>query len=249
MFFPFDSLFGWLSNDLAIDLGTANTLVFAKGKGIVLREPSVVAVRQDGRSQQGAGRGQGSQDDAGPDPGQHHRHPADPRRGHRRLRGDRGDAALLHQQGPQPPHSGASPDHHQRPLRHHPGGTASGARVGRVSRGPRGVPDRRAHGRRHRRRPADHRAHRQHGGRYRRRHHRGGGDLPGRHGLLQLGAGRRRQDGRGHPPLHQTQAQYGHRRTYRRADQDHPSAMSCRRRRMQPWTSRAATWFPGCPRP
>jgi rod shape-determining protein MreB len=49
MFFPFDSLFGWLSNDLAIDLGTANTLVFAKGKGIVLREPSVVAVRQDGR--------------------------------------------------------------------------------------------------------------------------------------------------------------------------------------------------------
>jgi rod shape-determining protein MreB len=48
MSFPF-SPFGWLSNDLAIDLGTANTLVFAKGKGIVLREPSVVAVRQDGR--------------------------------------------------------------------------------------------------------------------------------------------------------------------------------------------------------
>ncbi|MES0398082.1 MAG: rod shape-determining protein, partial [Syntrophobacteria bacterium] len=39
--FLFDSLFGWLSNDLAIDLGTANTLVFAKGKGIVLTEPSV----------------------------------------------------------------------------------------------------------------------------------------------------------------------------------------------------------------
>ncbi|MEN8141711.1 MAG: rod shape-determining protein [Thermodesulfobacteriota bacterium] len=50
MFSPFDSLFGWLSNDLAIDLGTANTLVYVKGKGIVLREPSVVAVRQDGRS-------------------------------------------------------------------------------------------------------------------------------------------------------------------------------------------------------
>jgi rod shape-determining protein MreB len=47
MFFPF---LGWLSNDLAIDLGTANTLVFVKGKGIVLREPSVVAVRQDGRT-------------------------------------------------------------------------------------------------------------------------------------------------------------------------------------------------------
>lgn len=49
MFFPFDALLGWLSNDLAIDLGTANTLVFVKGKGIVLTEPSVVAVRQDGR--------------------------------------------------------------------------------------------------------------------------------------------------------------------------------------------------------
>jgi len=50
MFSPFNKLFGWLSNDLAIDLGTANTLVYVKGKGIVLREPSVVAVRQDMRS-------------------------------------------------------------------------------------------------------------------------------------------------------------------------------------------------------
>ncbi|MDA8418888.1 MAG: rod shape-determining protein [Desulfobacteraceae bacterium] len=50
MFSPFDKLFGWMSNDLAIDLGTANTLVFVKGKGIVLREPSVVAVRQDLRT-------------------------------------------------------------------------------------------------------------------------------------------------------------------------------------------------------
>lgn len=45
----FDSILGWLSNDLAIDLGTANTLVYVKGKGIVLREPSVVAVRKDAR--------------------------------------------------------------------------------------------------------------------------------------------------------------------------------------------------------
>ncbi|MCZ6673298.1 MAG: rod shape-determining protein [Verrucomicrobia bacterium] len=37
-------LFGFLSNDIGIDLGTANTLVFAKDKGIVLREPSVVAI-------------------------------------------------------------------------------------------------------------------------------------------------------------------------------------------------------------
>src|SRR5512139_284949 len=39
----------FLSNDLAIDLGTANTLVYAKGKGIVVSEPSVVAVLKDGR--------------------------------------------------------------------------------------------------------------------------------------------------------------------------------------------------------
>ncbi|MDD9802928.1 MAG: rod shape-determining protein [Deltaproteobacteria bacterium] len=46
-------MLGWFSSDLAIDLGTANTLVFAKGKGIVVSEPSMVAVVKDGR---GAGR-------------------------------------------------------------------------------------------------------------------------------------------------------------------------------------------------
>lgn len=45
----FDSLLGLFSNDLAIDLGTANTLVYVKGKGIVTNEPSVVAVQQNGR--------------------------------------------------------------------------------------------------------------------------------------------------------------------------------------------------------
>ncbi|MFH2012203.1 MAG: rod shape-determining protein [Pseudomonadota bacterium] len=41
----FDSILGLFSNDLAIDLGTANTLVYVKGKGVVMSEPSVVAVR------------------------------------------------------------------------------------------------------------------------------------------------------------------------------------------------------------
>jgi len=40
------SLFGFLSADMAIDLGTANTLVYVKGKGIVLNEPSVVAITE-----------------------------------------------------------------------------------------------------------------------------------------------------------------------------------------------------------
>lgn len=43
----FHKILGWFSNDLAIDLGTANTLVFAKGKGIVCNEPSVVAIQKD----------------------------------------------------------------------------------------------------------------------------------------------------------------------------------------------------------
>ena len=37
----------YFSNDLAIDLGTANTLIYVRGKGIVLDEPSVVAIRQE----------------------------------------------------------------------------------------------------------------------------------------------------------------------------------------------------------
>ncbi len=40
------SLFGYFSNDLAIDLGTANTLVYARGRGIVVDEPSIVAINK-----------------------------------------------------------------------------------------------------------------------------------------------------------------------------------------------------------
>ncbi|MEW6001790.1 MAG: rod shape-determining protein [Nitrospirota bacterium] len=43
----FYKILGWFSNDLAIDLGTANTLVYVKGKGIVCNEPSVVVIRKD----------------------------------------------------------------------------------------------------------------------------------------------------------------------------------------------------------
>jgi rod shape-determining protein MreB and related proteins len=45
----FDFILGKFSSDLAIDLGTANTLVYMKGKGIVLNEPSVVAINKDSR--------------------------------------------------------------------------------------------------------------------------------------------------------------------------------------------------------
>ena len=41
------SLFGVFSSDLAIDLGTANTLVYSRGKGIVVNEPSIVAINKN----------------------------------------------------------------------------------------------------------------------------------------------------------------------------------------------------------
>ena len=48
----FGSLLGMLSSDMAIDLGTANTLVYVKGRGIVLNEPSVVAITHRGGKKQ-----------------------------------------------------------------------------------------------------------------------------------------------------------------------------------------------------
>jgi rod shape-determining protein MreB len=47
----FDAIWGLFSTDLAIDLGTANTLVYVKGKGIVASEPSVVAIQRDSRGE------------------------------------------------------------------------------------------------------------------------------------------------------------------------------------------------------
>jgi rod shape-determining protein MreB and related proteins len=44
-----NGMLGWFSSDLAIDLGTANTLIYARGQGIIINEPSVVAVQKDSR--------------------------------------------------------------------------------------------------------------------------------------------------------------------------------------------------------
>ncbi len=43
----YDFVFGYFSRDLGIDLGTATTLVYAKGEGIILCEPSVVAIEKE----------------------------------------------------------------------------------------------------------------------------------------------------------------------------------------------------------
>ena len=46
---PLNALFGLFSRDLGVDLGTANTLVHVRGKGIVVSEPSVVAIDKRSR--------------------------------------------------------------------------------------------------------------------------------------------------------------------------------------------------------
>jgi len=46
-FFPAKQLFSFFSNDLGIDLGTANSLVWVEGQGIVLNEPTVVTITID----------------------------------------------------------------------------------------------------------------------------------------------------------------------------------------------------------
>src|SRR2546428_3013460 len=48
-------MFGGFTKDLGIDLGTANTLVYQKGKGIIVREPSVVALRTDTKTIEAVG--------------------------------------------------------------------------------------------------------------------------------------------------------------------------------------------------
>lgn len=55
-FFPARKLFSIFSNDMAIDLGTANTVVYARNKGILLNEPSVVAVKANTDQVLAAGR-------------------------------------------------------------------------------------------------------------------------------------------------------------------------------------------------
>ena len=77
----FKNLRGLFSNDLSIDLGTANTLIYVKGKGIVLNEPSVVAIRQErgANAKSVAGGGQAGGGTAPPPAGEApHHNPAGP---------------------------------------------------------------------------------------------------------------------------------------------------------------------------
>ena len=79
------SIFSAFSNELAIDLGTANTLVFIQGKGIVVSEPSIVAINQVTGKVEAVGRE--AKEMLGRTAGQYHRDSADEGWGDRRLRG------------------------------------------------------------------------------------------------------------------------------------------------------------------
>src|SRR5437870_1038494 len=81
------------SDDLAIDLGTANTLVFVRGEGIVLNEPSVVAIHEADQSILAVGREAKAMLAHAR---QHPRHSAVEGRGDRGFRYHRKDAGLLH---------------------------------------------------------------------------------------------------------------------------------------------------------
>ena len=88
---------GVFSKYIGIDLGTANVLVYVKGRGIVLNEPSVVAYSAaDNRV---VAVGSHARQMLGRTPGRINVTPPDARRRHRRLPGHRGHAALLHRQG------------------------------------------------------------------------------------------------------------------------------------------------------
>ena len=69
-------LLGLFSADMAIDLGTANTLVYVKGRGIVLNEPSVVAIATSRGKRQGLAAGGEAQQKGGPPPREHRGDPA-----------------------------------------------------------------------------------------------------------------------------------------------------------------------------
>ena len=86
------SVFSLFSSDLAIDLGTANTLVFAAGKGIVVNEPSIVAINKSTGEVVAVGRE--AKEMLGPDAGERGGYQADEGRSNCGFQSYRKDAAI-----------------------------------------------------------------------------------------------------------------------------------------------------------
>ena len=236
----------FIGRDMAVDLGTANTLVYVRGKGIVLNEPSVVAINTNtggilavgAEAKKMIGRTPGNivairplKDGVIADfditermlryfiqKVHKRRHLAKP--AHRRLRAHR----------------------------HHRGRAArrQGRRLRR--RRAQGLHHRGADGRRDRRRAPRPRAHRQHGRRHRRRHHRGRGHLARRHRHQPVHPGRRRRAGQARSSSTSRRSTRSARRAHRRGDQDDDRLGVPDRPTSRTPRSAAATSSPGCPR-
>ena len=242
----FSYLTGFGGRDMAVDLGTANTLVYVRGRGIVLSEPSVVAI--DCRTGEVHAVGIEAKRMLGRTPGHDQRHPAAEGRRDRRLRRDRGDAAPLHPEGAPEP-LGAPAGRRLRPLRRDRGREARGRGGVPERRRPPGLPDRGADGGRDRRRPAGRRADGQHGRRHRRRHVRGRGDQPRRHRRQPDHPRRRRRARRVDHQLRQEGVQAPDRPADGRGGQARDRLARTRSRRRCRPRSAAATSSPGCRRP
>ena len=182
------------SHDLAIDLGTANTCVFARGAGIVLNEPSIVAVNNVTDQIEAVGAKPRRCSAGRPATS---RLSADEGRRHRRLRSGREDARSLHQEGASAKELRPPARRHRRAVGNHPGRAPcrQGQRLSR--QGQRGAPHRRSDGRGHRRRAAHYRSRRQHDRGHRWRHDGHRRDLSRRDRLQQVGPRGGQRDGRG----------------------------------------------------
>jgi len=98
-------LFSLLSSDLAIDLGTSNTLVYVRGKGIVVNEPSVVAINKNSGEVEAVGRE--AKEMLGRYTGPHSCNSTVERGGHCRFQSDREDVELLYPESAQSQNVGA----------------------------------------------------------------------------------------------------------------------------------------------
>lgn len=104
------------SLDIGIDLGTANTLVFVKGKGIVIREPSVVAVDQKYNPPRVVAVGTEAKEMIGRNSRLHNRSPSPQGWRYRRLRHHRGYAQGFHKEGHEELPARESPRYDLHPL-------------------------------------------------------------------------------------------------------------------------------------
>ena len=139
----FKNILGYFSNDLSIDLGTANTLIYSRGARHCARRAVGCGNSRGFRPgwPQCRGGRRGSQEHAGPHTRQYHGHSTSERRRDRRFHGHREDVAAFHQKGARFslfPAQPAGPD--LRAVRLNPGRTPRNSRICRRRRRAQGTP-------------------------------------------------------------------------------------------------------------